>query len=309
MAKKPVVVVTGSSTGIGLNICLSLSQRNYTVVATLRTPSAAPESLRASGCDIHPLDVTSDTSAASLCEYLRSTYSGCDVLINNAGWALPGTIETTSIEAAKRVFEVNVWGAVRMCQVLVPFMRSRCGGLVVTVSSTSGWRGLPCSDVYASSKHAIEGMMECFRYSVQKDNIKVCIVNPGPTNTPFSKRSKAEWIPGTRAQAETPTLPMRLTEHYMEETERRNSAGQSPEDCAEAIAKVVERELPKKIDDGTERATFWNPTSDYGNDVLENTRVFKDGTSGPVYDSYFKQSFDILNKLQREEISKGAPQH
>lgn len=305
MAKKPVVVVTGSSTGIGLNLCLSLSRRDYTVVATLRTPSAAPECLRASNCDIQPLDVTNDTSAASLCEYVRSRYSGCDVLVNNAGWGMPGTLETWSIEEAKKVFEVNVWGAVRMCQVLVPFMRARGGGLVVTVSSTSGWRGLPCSDVYASSKHAIEGMMDCFRYSVQKDNIKVCIVNPGPTNTLFSKRFQSELIPSKRAEAETPTLPMRLTEHYVEAMARRNSAGQSPEDCAEAIAEVIGRELPKKIDDGAERATFWNPTSDYGMHVLENTRVFKDGASGPEYNLNFKQSFDMLDKLQREEKSKG----
>lgn len=191
-----------------------------------------------------------------------------------------------------------------MCQALVPFMRERGGGLVLTVSSTSGWRGIPCTDAYVASKHAIEGMMDSFRYSVQKDNVKVCIVNPGPTRTPFSKRFGAELIPGQRPEGEAPPLSVRLTEHYVKVVADRNADGQTPQECAEAIADVVDREFPKNIDDGSKRAAFWNPTSEYGKAVLADSKVFTDGVSGPQYDAFYKQSFEILDKLQKEAEDK-----
>lgn len=298
--RKPIVVVTGSSTGIGLELCLDLAHHNCSVVATLRTPSSAHPSLRDSPCDIQQLDVTCEESARALTAYLRETYGGCDVLINNAGWGMPGTLETVLIEEAKRVFDVNVWGVMRMCQHIVPLMRARGGGLVVTVSSTSGWRGLPCSDIYTGSKHAIEGMMESFRYSVLPDNIKVCMVNPGPTATAFSKRFKEELVPGTRDVKDALKLQRLLVQEYIGKIEKRNAEGQTAADCARAIVGVVNRELPRNASHEDERIVFFNPTSEFGRTVLKNASISQDGCNGALYDAIYEEVWSTFAKLKAE---------
>jgi NAD(P)-dependent dehydrogenase (short-subunit alcohol dehydrogenase family) len=156
-----VAVVTGASSGIGLATALSLHERGYHVVATMRTPSAAPAELSAltSRVSVVPLDVTNDASVASLATWLMSTADGgpgrCDVVVNNAGYGVPGTVETVPVDVAKDMFDVNVWGVVRVCTALMPVIRGGGrGGLVVLVSSTSGVRGLPCADFYVASKFA-----------------------------------------------------------------------------------------------------------------------------------------------------------
>lgn len=297
--QKPIVVVTGSSAGIGLELCLQLARQNYVVVATLRTPSAAPSTLQESPCDVQPLDVTCEESVADLTSYLRSTYGGCDVLINNAGRGMPGTLETCLIEEAKRVFDVNVWGVMRMCQFILPLMRERGGGLIVTISSTSAWRGCPGLDVYTGSKFAIEGMMEGFRYSVLKDNIKVCMVNPGPTATGFVNRFEKEYARGTRLN-EIPTLIQLWVQSSIDKLEKRVSSGQSATDCAAAITAIIARELPKNVSDGTEFATFCNPTSEFGEHVLKNTKVVGDGHSGLLFPPIFQDSYASLDMLQKQ---------
>lgn len=296
----PVVVVTGSSTGIGLHISLSLSRRAYTVVATLRAPSRAPAELRASACDVRALDVTEPASASALADYLRETYGGCDVLVNNAGWGLPGTLETWAIDEAKALFDVNVWGAVRMCKVLAPFMRARGGGVVATVSSTSALRGMPCSDAYAGSKQAVEGIMDSYRYAAQADNIKVIIINPGPTVTPFSKRFVEEWKPSEKAAADVSSLHVNMTNHFVNVVRDRNMSGQDVADCGEAVADIIDREYAKKIDDGSARPTFWNPTSDYGRHILNNTKAVVDGNTGPAYEENFTEALKLGLRLKKE---------
>lgn len=154
----PVAVVTGASSGIGRAIVNSLNARGFFVVATMRRPEAAPpEFLSMKSVVVRPLDVTSDTSVAEFAAWLRDNnhVNRLDVVVNNAGYGAPGTVETVSIDAAKNVFDVNVWGVARMCKATLPVMReSGRGGLIVVVSSTSGVRGIPCSDIYAASKFA-----------------------------------------------------------------------------------------------------------------------------------------------------------
>jgi NAD(P)-dependent dehydrogenase (short-subunit alcohol dehydrogenase family) len=155
---RPVAVVTGASSGIGQSVVHALIARGFFVVAAMRRITDAPAHLVDSPhAAVRTLDVTSDASVAALAEWLRDdrNVTGCDVLVNNAGYGVPGTVETVPLDAAMRVFDVNVWGVVRMCKALLPVMRERGrGGLVVVVSSTSGVRALPCTDFYAGSKFA-----------------------------------------------------------------------------------------------------------------------------------------------------------
>jgi NAD(P)-dependent dehydrogenase (short-subunit alcohol dehydrogenase family) len=157
----PVAVVTGASSGIGLAASLSLHEHGYHVVAAMRTPSSAPKDLLGftERMSVVAVDVTNDTSVAALASWLVSTADGgpgrCDVVVNNAGFGVAGTVETLTVDAGKKVFDVNVWGVMRVCKALLPIIRSGGrGGLVLVVSSGVGVRGAACSDIYAASKFA-----------------------------------------------------------------------------------------------------------------------------------------------------------
>ena len=301
MTRLPVVIITGSSTGIGLELALALAKKPYTVVATLRNPEAATTELRATNCDIQALDVTCEKSVANLASHVKEKYEGCDIVINNAGFGIPGCLEAMSIDDAKRVFEVNVWGVMRMCQTFSPQMRDRGGGLILVVSSTSGVRGLPFSDIYVSSKQAVEGLMESYRYAVEQDNIKVAVVNPGPTATAFSGRFSSE----RREEAYAADPYKELTQHFIDMMGQRNSNGQSGEDCASSVVETLEREYPKKVGDGSENVKFWNPTSDYATKTITGILKYPDGLSGE-YKTFFEYTRKVRRSLNSGNQAQGT---
>lgn len=285
-----IVVITGCSSGIGLNLALSLSKSpKYKVIATLRTPSAAPESLKTSKCEVLPLDVTSDTSVQSLTEILHENHgSRCDVLINNAGFGISGSMEDVRIEDAKRVFDVNVFGAMRTCKAMTPLMKNKQNGMIITISSLSGIIAQPFSDIYTSSKMAVEGMMEAYRYAVEQYNIKVLMINPGATDTDFAKRFKKESSSGGSAGV------------WAREIENRNLDGQDVGECVEEIERVMEREIGKNIADGTDYVKFWNGTSEFGKRVIEQVKGFPDGVSG-IYEARFETGRQVVKQAALEK--------
>jgi NAD(P)-dependent dehydrogenase (short-subunit alcohol dehydrogenase family) len=158
LSDRAVAVVTGASSGIGQAVVTSLLARGFFVVATMRRVTAAPSHWADNqNVAIQPLDVTSDESVAALAKWLRDDRNGkrCDVLVNNAGFGAPGTVETVPLDTAMRIFDVNVWGVVRMCKAVIPIMRERGrGGLVVTVSSVAGVRSGVYNDFYCGTKFA-----------------------------------------------------------------------------------------------------------------------------------------------------------
>lgn len=288
MESDRVVIITGCSRGIGVQLAVQLSQKSkYKVIATLRTPSSAPVLLKESSCDIQPLDVTQDASINKLSSYVTKTYGGCDVLINNAGFGIPGSIEAVTIGDAKRVFDVNVWGVMRVCQKFVPQMRERGGGLVLTVSSTSGVCGQPHADIYTASKMAVEGLLESYRYAVEKDNIKIVLVNPGPTDTDFGLRYQTE--------GELQHSKDNRTSFWMGEVARRNANGQPSDECAREIITVIEREIGKDVRDGKDSVSFWNPTSDFSRRVVTSVLKNPDGHTG-----IYAERFEAARKVEKE---------
>jgi NAD(P)-dependent dehydrogenase (short-subunit alcohol dehydrogenase family) len=154
----PVAVVTGASSGIGLAVARTLARRGFRVIATMRRVASAPEALRDHpSVVLHPLDVTSDESVAALAAWLMDDANAArlDVVVNNAGIGQSGTVETVPIDVAKQVFEVNVWGVMRVCRDLLPVVRHRGrGGIFHLVSAGMGLHGFPCNDIYVSSKFA-----------------------------------------------------------------------------------------------------------------------------------------------------------
>ena len=298
MSKAPVIIITGSSSGIGLGLALALAKKPYTVIATLRKPQQADPELRATNCDIQPLDVTCDESVARLAAYVKEKYGGCDIVINNAGFFIPGCVEAVSIDDAKRMFDVNVWGVMRMCQAFSPQMRARGGGLIMVVASTMSIYGGPTSDTYVGSKRAIETMMESYRYVVEQDNIKVVLINPGATRTYWSARGIDE-----RKLALASDPYKELTQRWLDGIDRRVNEGQTVEECALCILETLEREFPKDVTNGTENVRFWNPTAAESAKKINSILKNPDGYSG-AYADIFTRVRELVRSIKSEKSEK-----
>ena len=299
MSKAPVVIITGSSSGIGLGLALALAKKPYTVIATLRKPQQADPELRATNCDIQPLDVTCDESVARLAAYVKEKYGGCDIVINNAGFGIPGCVEAVSIDDAKRMFDVNVWGVMRMCQAFSPQMRARGGGLVMVVGSSMSIYGAPCYDAYVGSKRAMEGMMESYRYVAEQDNIKVALVIPAATKTYFSARCIVE----KREHGLASDPYKELTQYHMDRIDRRATEGQTVEECALCILETLEREFPKDVTNGTENVRFWNPTSKESAYKISSILKNPDGYSG-AYSDIFTRVRELVHSMKSDKSEK-----
>jgi NADP-dependent 3-hydroxy acid dehydrogenase YdfG len=143
-----VVLITGCSTGIGKYTALEFaSNPQFTVWATMRDPTKWDQP-PIDNVTIAPLDVTSEESVTNLVNQIIEKEGKIDILVNNAGYGLGGYIESVTIDEAKAQFDTNVWGVVRMCQAVLPYMRKAMSGYIINLSSTSGIRGFPCYEFY-----------------------------------------------------------------------------------------------------------------------------------------------------------------
>jgi len=176
----PVAIVTGVSSGIGRATAELLAQRGFRVFGTVRRTSAITA---VPGIDLAQLDVRDDHAAAELVEHVLARAGRIDVLVNNAGYAVAGSAEETSIEQARALFETNFFGILRMMRTVLPPMRARGTGRIVNISSVLGLVPAPYLSVYAASKHALEGHSESLDHEVRPFGIRVSLVEPGFTST------------------------------------------------------------------------------------------------------------------------------
>jgi NAD(P)-dependent dehydrogenase (short-subunit alcohol dehydrogenase family) len=186
----PIVLITGSSTGIGLSAAVLMAKAGFEVVATMRNlQKAAPLRARAQQegvqVDIRALDVESDESVRRCVDEVLQRHGRIDVLVNNAGVGTFGSLEQTPLEVARRLMDVNYFGVWRTTQAVLPSMRERRSGRILTVSSIAGLVGSPFNDAYSASKFAIEGMMECLVQTARPLGIHVSMIQPGPVITEF----------------------------------------------------------------------------------------------------------------------------
>lgn len=210
-----VILVTGSSTGIGLTTALHFGRKGHQVFASLRNPESAPELTQAIADEKLPvtlikLDVNDDASVQQGVAEVLQKAGHIDVLVNNAGIGGSGPVEAISVENAHKVFETNYFGAIRMVQAVLPGMRERKSGSIVMLSSIAGRVPFAGHGHYAASKHAIEAISEILAQEVRAFNIRVAIIEPGVILTPiFSKGRKS-----ARSQ------PNPIAEHYADHTRR-----------------------------------------------------------------------------------------
>jgi NAD(P)-dependent dehydrogenase (short-subunit alcohol dehydrogenase family) len=194
-ANRRVALVTGASSGIGKAAALALAAAGFQVVGTSRNSSrVTPDN----GVTYLDLDVTDDQSVSAVVQQVIERFGRVDVLINNAGVGAAGAAEESSVAQAQSVFDVNVFGLIRMTKAILPHMRAQGRGRIINISSVLGLVPQPYMAVYVASKHAIEGYSESLDHEVREHGVRVLLVEPGYTNTAFE---------GNSVQADTP-LPV-----------------------------------------------------------------------------------------------------
>src|SRR5437764_6785815 len=201
-ATQPVALVTGASRGIGKATALALVAAGFEVIGTSRDASRATP---ARGVTLLDLDVTSDESVATAVEQVIERFGRIDVLVNNAGIGSSGASEESSVAQAQRVFDVNVFGLIRMTKAVLPHMRAQGNGRIINISSVLGFLPQPYMAVYAASKHAVEGYSESLDHEVREHGVRVLLVEPAYTNTGFDANS---------LQADTP-LPVYAQQRHI----------------------------------------------------------------------------------------------
>ena len=183
--KKKVILVTGASSGIGKATALHLLERGHVVYGAARRVDKMQDLVQAGGHAI-AMDVTKEAQVVSAVKRIVSEQDGkLDVLVNNAGYAVYGAVESTSIEDARRQFDVNLFGVARLIQEVVPHMRKQKSGTIINLSSMGGKIYTPFGAWYHATKHAIEGFSDCLRIELHQFNIKVAIIEPGLIKTEF----------------------------------------------------------------------------------------------------------------------------
>jgi NAD(P)-dependent dehydrogenase (short-subunit alcohol dehydrogenase family) len=178
------VLITGCSTGIGRATAQRLAAAGWNVYATARKESAI-EDLKGAGCKTLALDVTDEDSMQNAVKTVADTEGAVGALVNNAGYSQSGAIETVPMDSVHRQFETNVFGLMRMCQLVLPGMRAQGWGRIVNLSSIGGKVVFPGGGVYHMTKHAVEALSDALRFEVKGFGVDVVIIEPGLIKTEF----------------------------------------------------------------------------------------------------------------------------
>jgi NAD(P)-dependent dehydrogenase (short-subunit alcohol dehydrogenase family) len=243
---KKVAVVTGSSSGIGLEISLLLARNGFYTYATMRNldKSKAITDLKQKeklSLEILQLDVTADESVKEAINKITNEQERIDVLVNNAGYALVGAFEELSIEEFKEQYETNVFGVIRVTQAVLPIMRNQKCGTIVNISSIAGKIGFPLTSAYVSSKFALEGLSESMACEIEQFGIKVMLIEPGVIKTNFNNNLKiGKKVVQNSSYAE-------MTQKRISGFKPRFESGSPSIEVANVILKVITSKNPLEL--------------------------------------------------------------
>ncbi|CAM3919641.1 oxidoreductase [Smaragdicoccus niigatensis] len=179
------VLITGCSSGIGAATAADLVAHGHTVYATARRPETLKD-LADQGCHTLALDVTSEESMAAAVATVEREAGSIDVLINNAGYSQSGAVESIPLDNIRKQFETNVFGLIRMSQLVLPGMRKAGRGRIINLGSMGGRLTFPGGGIYHSTKYAVEAISDAMRFEVQGFGIQVVLIEPGLITTEFA---------------------------------------------------------------------------------------------------------------------------
>jgi NAD(P)-dependent dehydrogenase (short-subunit alcohol dehydrogenase family) len=234
------VLITGCSSGIGWATAERLAGRGWTVYATARRPEALAELERA-GCRTLALDVTDGESMRAAVAAVEQREGAVGVLVNNAGYSQSGAVEDVPLAEVRRQFETNVFGLVRMCQLVLPGMRRQGFGRIVNVSSMGGRLTFPGGGFYHATKHAVEAISDALRFEVRGFGVGVAIVEPGLIRTAFGDVAAASVTAATPSEGPYAAFNALVAKTTKEAYERGAIARLGAEPGA--VAHAIERAL------------------------------------------------------------------
>ena len=186
--QKQTALVTGASSGIGQETAMRLAKTGFQVIAAARRMDRLAQLAdQFQGIIPKQVDLSQPEDTETFCGYISNLPVPVSVLINNAGYSIRGVLEDVSIEAIKRLFEVNLFALIRITQACLPGMRNLRKGTIVNLSSIAGKFTFPGSGVYAATKYAVEGITDALRLELAPFGIRVVAIRPGPIATEFNE--------------------------------------------------------------------------------------------------------------------------
>ncbi len=242
MAVSRVVLITGCSSGIGHATAKLLCREGWTVYATARKPETLFD-LEQGGCKTLALDVTDEASMAAAVETVEHAEGAVGVLINNAGYSQSGAVESVAIGQVRRQFETNVFGLIRMCQLVLPGMRGQRWGRIVNLSSMGGRLTFPGGGMYHATKYAVEAISDALRFEVRGFGVAVIVIEPGLIVTNFGDTAAASVGDAQGPYASFNREVARATEHVYKGP--LSKLGGGPETVAGTISAALNAKRPK----------------------------------------------------------------
>ena len=238
-----VALVTGCSSGIGLETAISLAREGHFTYATMRNMKKSEDLDKIVNDEGLPikileLDVDDEESVDNTIAKIMEEKGRIDTLVNNAGWGMWGTVEDVSIEEFKQQFETNFFSIIRMIQKVAPIMRKQKSGSIVNVSSVAGRIGFPVTPAYISSKFALEGLSECLRFELGPFGINIIIIEPGVIKTNFFDSMKMA------KKSNSDSVYNEITSKVVSGVKMMAEMGTEPKEVANTIIKSINAENP-----------------------------------------------------------------
>jgi len=236
------VLITGSSSGIGKATAKLFQKHGWNVAATMRSPEKEEELSRLKNVKCCKLDVADRESIDRAVKDILKHFGNIDVVVNNAGYGTKGLFEAATIEDAKKLFDVNVFGIMNVMWAVLPHFRSKKSGVIINISSQAGAMGVPLNTFYNSSKYAVEGLSESIMYELESINVKMKLILLASINTRFLKSSKFYEDSNLTEYSHFNNVVMPQMKKYL-------SSGESPE--------VVAKEIYTAATDGKSKLRYF----------------------------------------------------